>query len=252
MTCQKAGIAMVDRCEPVIDFQKVNYSIDGTPILKDVTGSFLKGRITTVVGPSGAGKSTLLKLCNGLISPDSGEIFIDGEPATDADPVDLRRRVGIALQNAPMMEGRVFDNLEIPLALQGKQLSRAEAEKTLIDVGLPAELLERDSRELSGGQRQKVSIARTLINRPDVLLLDEVTSSLDPASQMDIESLVKELNGKSGTAVIWITHNLDQAIRIGDYTWVMMDGEVAETGESALLHEPATEQVRRFVKGERT
>ncbi|WP_088006677.1 phosphate ABC transporter ATP-binding protein [Indiicoccus explosivorum] len=240
---------MEDRFEPAVRFENVNYSIDGDLILKEVTGSFPKGRITTIVGPSGAGKSTLLKLCNGLISPDSGKILIDGRQTEEMDPVRLRRKVGIALQDAPMMDGSVFDNLEIPLVLQGKRLEPEAAQSALTDVGLPAGLLSRDSRELSGGQRQKVSIARTLINRPEVLLLDEITSSLDPASQAEIELLIKTLNDRHGTTVIWITHNIDQAVRIGDYTWVMMDGKVAETGEALLLHEPATLQVREFVKG---
>src|SRR5690606_12684608 len=122
-----------------------------------------EGTITTLVGPSGAGKSTLLKLCNGLLSHDSGEIYIKGKDIHSYEPVQLRRIVGIALQNAPMVSGTVLQNLALPLKLQSKKLEEKTAKELLDDVGLEAEFLHRDVRDLSGGQRQKVSIARTLV-----------------------------------------------------------------------------------------
>lgn len=240
---------MVATSQTAVDFKDVYYSIEKTAILKGVTGSFPQGKITTVVGPSGAGKSTLLKLCNGLISPDQGSILVGKTPISQISPTELRRTVGIALQDAPMMEGTIADNLAIPRRLQGEELTQQEAESALADVGLAPELLNRDSRELSGGQRQKVSIARTLINCPDILLLDEITSSLDRTSQREIEELIQTINQKFSVTIIWITHNLEQALRIGDYTWVMMEGEVVESGSSILLNNPATQRVRDFVRG---
>ena len=117
-------------------FHNVDYSIDDIPILKSITGSFPKGKITTLVGPSGAGKTTLLKMCNGLISPTSGDIFIHNKPISTYDPIELRRHVGIALQSAPMIKGTVFQNLALPLELQGKKLAEQEAIDILEDVGL--------------------------------------------------------------------------------------------------------------------
>lgn len=236
--------------KPAVHFNHVDFSFGKTPILKGVTGSFPEGKITTLVGPSGAGKTTLLKLCNGLLSPQSGEVYIKGRLIEDYEPVELRRLVGIALQSAPMVGGTIYKNLSLPLELQGKALSKAEAEELLRDVGLEAELLERKVKDLSGGQRQKVSIARTLVNKPEVLLLDEITSSLDLTSLKEIEELIVKINRKYGTTIIWITHNLQQAREIGDFTWVMMDGEVVETGESDLLNDPVNDQVRHFVRGE--
>lgn len=236
--------------KPAVHFNHVNFSFMDNPILKEITGSFPEGKITTLVGPSGAGKTTLLKLCNGLLSAQSGEVYIKDRPIEDYEPVELRRLVGIALQSAPMIAGSVYKNLSLPLELQGKSLSKTEAAELLQDVGLEAELMERKVKDLSGGQRQKVSIARTLVNKPDVLLLDEITSSLDRTSLKEIEELVVKINRKYGTTIIWITHNLQQALEIGDFTWVMMDGEVVETGESDLLNNPANDKVRRFVKGE--
>lgn len=236
--------------KPAIHFNHIGYSVDSHPILKSITGSFPEGKITTLVGPSGAGKTTLLKLCNGLISPDAGELYIKGEAVDSFNPVDLRRIVGIALQSAPMVSGTVYENLNLPLELQSKKLPKAEAEQLLHDVGLEGDFLDRNVKDLSGGQRQKVSIARTLVNHPEVLLLDEITSSLDRTSLREIEELIVKINKKYGTTIIWITHNLQQALEIGDYTWVMMDGEVIETGKSALLNDPVNEKVRRFVRGE--
>ncbi|MFS0636172.1 phosphate ABC transporter ATP-binding protein [Mesobacillus foraminis] len=241
---------MTKRYKPAVHFQHVDYAVDELPILKNITGSFPEGRITTLVGPSGAGKSTLLKLCNGLISHDSGEIYIKDKEISSYQPVELRRNVGMALQSAPMVSGTVLTNLALPLTLQGKQMPEKEAADLLDDVGLEADYLHRSIRDLSGGQRQKVSIARTLVNRPQILLLDEITSALDRTSQQEIEELILKINRKHGTTMIWITHNLEQALTIGHYTWVMMEGEVIETGESDLLKSPVNEKVKRFVKGE--
>lgn len=236
--------------QPAVHFNHVGYSIGDFPILKEVTGSFPEGRITTLVGPSGAGKTTLLKLCNGLLSPDEGELYIKGKEVREYNPVELRRMVGIALQSAPMVSGTVYDNLTLPLELQSQTLPKEEAEELLEDVGLTKDMLNRNVKDLSGGQRQKVSIARTLVNKPQVLLLDEITSSLDRTSLKEIEELIVKINKKYGTTIIWITHNLQQALEIGNYTWVMMDGEVIETGESELLNDPHNDKVRSFVKGE--
>lgn len=235
--------------KPALHFHHVNYSIGGVHILKNITGSFPKGKITTLVGPSGAGKTTLLKLCNGLISSTSGDIFIQDKLISSYEPIELRRHVGIALQNAPMITGNVYHNLALPMELQGKKLSEPDAIKILDDVGLDVQFLHQKTNDLSGGQRQKVSIARTLINRSEILLLDEITSALDRTSLHEIEELIVKINRMYGTTIIWITHNLEQALSIGDYTWFMMNGQVIETGESDLLKSPTNEFVKQFVQG---
>lgn len=235
--------------KPALHFQDVNYSINDVNILKNITGSFPKGKITTLVGPSGAGKTTLLKLCNGLISPTSGDIFIHDKSIFTYDPVELRRNVGIALQSAPMIKGSVYHNLALPLELQGEKLPERDAIKILEDVGLDKQFLHRKTNDLSGGQRQKVSIARTLINRSEILLLDEITSALDRSSLHEIEELIVKINRKYSTTIIWITHNLKQALTIGDYTWVLMNGQVIEAGKSDLLKSTTNEFVKQFVQG---
>src|SRR5690606_20885563 len=147
-------------------------------ILKNITGFFRKGKITTLVGPSGAGKTTLFRLCNGLISPTQGNITVNAKDINQYDPTELRRNVGLALQSATMLSGTVYDNLKLPRTLAEEMLTEEEAEILLTKVGLDKDMLKRKVTDLSGGQRQKVSIARTLVNRPEILLLDEITSSL--------------------------------------------------------------------------
>ncbi|WP_085993560.1 phosphate ABC transporter ATP-binding protein [Oceanobacillus senegalensis] len=241
---------MTTTYDSIIQLKNVTFSDRGEPIIKNITGSFLEGKITTLVGPSGAGKTTLFRLCNGLISPDSGEIIIKEKPIDQYEPTELRRKVGLALQSATMINGTVFENLSLPLTLKGEALSKEYANELLEDVALGKEYLNRNVKDLSGGQKQKVSIARTLVNHPKILLLDEITSSLDRISQQDIEELIQKVNEKYGTTIIWITHNLEQALTIGDYTWVMMAGQLIESGESSILNHPKDERVKRFVKGD--
>ncbi|GLC90258.1 putative ABC transporter ATP-binding protein YjkB [Lysinibacillus piscis] len=235
--------------ESAIDFHNVSFTVQDKQILKMITGTFFKGKITTLVGPSGAGKTTLLKLCNGLLSPSAGQISINQQAIEQYEPTALRKQVGMALQAAPMITGTVFENLALPRTLQGKQLTQREAISYLHDVGLDDRFLNRTAQELSGGQQQKISIARTLINQSSILLLDEITSALDPQSVHDIESLITRINQKYQVTIIWITHNLRQALSIGHYTWVMMDGRLVESGDSSLLNAPTNPAVAQFIQG---
>jgi len=227
-----------------ISYEKNNHSI-----LSNITGMIPKGKITTLVGPSGAGKTSLLKLCNGLTSPTSGKIYINNKRIESYHPPSLRRHVGLALQQATMIYGTVRKNLALPLTLQNKQLPDNQAEELLKLVGLDAKLLSRHVNDLSGGQRQKLSIARTLINQPDILLLDEITSSLDPISVKEIEELIDMINKKYRTTIVWITHDLEQARKMGDDVWVMMQGQLIESGPITLLDNPKTDTVKQFLKG---
>ncbi|MDM8100324.1 MULTISPECIES: ABC transporter ATP-binding protein [Oceanobacillus] len=233
-----------------IELNHVSYSDEDLDIIKDISGFLSEGKITTFVGPSGAGKTTIFRLLNGLISPTKGDIYLFGKNIQTMEPTALRRTVGIALQDATMLRGSVYKNLAMPKTLQNQELEKEEAAHLLTQVGLDASFLHRDVTDLSGGQRQKVSIARTLVNRPKVLLLDEITSSLDRVSTSDIEQLIQHINQKFSVTIAWITHNLEQALHIGDDTWVMMNGELVEAGRKDLLKNPADSRVQEFVKGE--
>ncbi|MFC4353939.1 ATP-binding cassette domain-containing protein [Chryseomicrobium palamuruense] len=235
--------------QPAIELKNVSLQRGEVLVLKGLTGQFPEGRITTIIGPSGAGKSTVLKLCNGLLSQDSGEVTILGKPLSEWEPAELRQQAGIALQSAPMISGTVEENLTLPYALHGAEVDVDKVNRMIQEVGLDTNYLQRDIRDLSGGQRQKVSIARTLLTEPAILLLDEITSALDRASRVEIEELIQYIHQTYGTTIIWITHNLEQAERIGHYTWVMMDGKLVEEGASELLSHSTNPQVQRFIKG---
>ncbi|MGD6992038.1 phosphate ABC transporter ATP-binding protein [Sutcliffiella horikoshii] len=233
-----------------IRLKDVQYRTEEKLILKGISGNITEGEITTFVGPSGAGKTTLLKTLNGLLTPTSGEIIINGKVLDKYEPTELRKQVGIALQSAPMVDGDVFDNLSLPLRLQERSLEEEEAVSILNVVGLEESQLHQNVKDLSGGQRQKLSIARTLVNRPKVLLLDEITSSLDQTSQREIDELIQRVSKKYGTTIIWITHNLNQALTVGTYTWILMDGELIEAGKSQDIQNSTNDRVQAFLKGE--
>lgn len=195
-------------------------------VLEGVSAQVRRGSLVTLIGPSGAGKSTLLSLLNRLEDPDEGQIFFLGKRLPEWDVLELRRRVGLVFQQPVMLAGTVEDNL-----LYGPRLRKRETEidpaLLIAQVGLPKEILKRSSLELSGGEQQRVALARTLANNPDVLLLDEVTSSLDPESVRIIEQLILDLNAK-GLTCLWVTHDLEQAKRLDGEVWIIIGGRLIE------------------------
>lgn len=215
-------------------------------VLKGISAKVPKGSIVTIIGPSGSGKSTILSLCNLLRTPDEGEILIRGKEVREWDIQELRRNVGIAFQSGPMIHGTALDNLTLPARLQGKELE--DPKKYMDFVGLQEELLTREAKELSGGQRQRLSLARTLVNEPVVLLLDEVTSALDSISTHEVEKLILRINREQGTTILWVTHDLSQAERVGNYTWLVMDGTLIEEAPTNLFFSnPREEKTKNFL-----
>lgn len=235
--------------QPAICFENVYFTSNEQQILKNISGHVKEAKITAFVGPSGAGKSTLLKMCNRLISQTSGKIEVFNQPIEQYNPIELRREIGIALQSAPMINGTVFDNLNLPKKLQQATLSAHDAITILKDVGLDETFLKKDAKNLSGGQKQRVSIARTLINKSKILLLDEITSALDPTATKEIEQLIMSLNKKYKVTIILVTHNIEQAISISDEIWVLIDGSLKEVCVSDQLEDSSDEEVQQFLRG---
>ncbi|MGF7429409.1 phosphate ABC transporter ATP-binding protein [Thermoanaerobacterium thermosaccharolyticum] len=234
-----------------IKFIDVGYSDSDEVILKDITIEIPRGYIYTIIGPSGAGKSTLIKLINRLIDPTEGKILIDGKDIKDYDIIELRRKIGMVFQQPYLFDGTVEDNIKYGPMLKGKK--GIDVEYYLSIVGLDKNYRTRKVDDLSGGEAQRISIARTLANEPEVLLLDEPTSALDPASTQVIEELVMDLKNKLNLTFIWITHNMEQAKRVGDYTVFINKGRLVEYGETRTFFlNPKNDVTKLFIDGKLT
>jgi glycine betaine/proline transport system ATP-binding protein len=214
------------------------------------------GEIFVIMGLSGSGKSTLVRLLNRLIEPTSGKVLINGQDIVRLSSEELRqvrrKTISMIFQNFALFPHRsVLENVEYGLEIQGvaKEERRNKAKQTLELVGL-AGLEERRPDELSGGMQQRVGLARGLANDPDILLMDEAFSALDPLIRKDMQDELLELQAKMKKTIIFITHDLDEALRIGDRIALMKDGAVVQIGtpEEILTH-PADAYVERFVEG---
>jgi putative ABC transport system ATP-binding protein len=233
-------------------------------ILENVGLHVRRGTVFTVLGPSGSGKSTLLRCLNRLAEPDGGRVLLDGRPTSDLPVQELRRRVGMVFQTAALFEVSVLDNvLYGPRLLTHGRLGpgsragrppapgeEARAAGLLERVGLPADLLRQPVDNLSGGEAQRVSIARALANDPEVLLLDEPTSALDPTASRLIQDLLLQLADQTDLTFVFVTHDLEQARRIGDDGLLLVGGRVVDGGPlPEFLDDPATEVTRYFAEG---
>ena len=245
-----------------IDVRKLNAWFGTLQALKDVNLS-LRGRsVSAIIGPSGCGKSTLIRCLNRMHEEVrgarvSGEVRFDGQDiyAPDADPVEIRRRIGMVFQRPnPFPTLTVLDNAVAGLKLTGG-LSRPElrerGEQALRAAGLWDEVKDRlnePGARLSGGQQQRLCIARALAVEPEVLLMDEPASALDPASTLRIEELIEEL--KERYTVVIVTHNMQQAARVAESTLFMLLGEVVEFGPtSKIFTRPDDQRTEDYVTG---
>jgi ABC-type methionine transport system ATPase subunit len=229
-----------------IEVSGLGYSVGGVEILKGIDAGMPDGEITAVVGPSGAGKSTLLRTINRLIEPSSGEIYLDGEPTSRLDPLELRRRVGMVFQIPALFGGSVEEAVLYGARLSGRD---ADPERLLEMVGLGASLAERDPQALSVGQQQRVSVARALALEPEALLLDEPTSALDEAARRRIEELARDLNSRLGLTMVFVSHDLSQVERVADRVVLMADGKSAGEWSRENFFSTAGERARQFISG---
>lgn len=234
-----------------IKFINVGYKDAENEILKGITMEIPAGYIHTIIGPSGAGKSTLIKLVNRLIDPTEGRILIDNTDIRDINIIELRRRIGMVFQQAYLFDGSVADNIKYGPMLKG--INNIDVKHYLDIVGLDASYMNRKVDDLSGGEAQRISIARALANEPEVLLLDEPTSALDPASTQIIEDLIMNLKDKLKLTFVWITHNMEQAKRVGDYTIFINNGRLVEYGVTKeFFANPKSEISKLFIDGKLT
>jgi putative ABC transport system ATP-binding protein len=208
---------------PVLSFEDVCVRFGDVEVLRSVTAEVSDACVTVLTGPSGSGKTTLLRLCNRLEVPTTGTVRFRGDDVAALDPLALRRRVGMVFQRPTLFPGTIAENFVVAAPHAGDHY-----ERQLSAVGLPAAWLDRPADDLSGGEAQRACLARTLLTRPEVLLMDEPTSSLDPAATRALEELGTGLAG-AGLAVVWVSHDLAQVRRIADHCIVLRDGRVADT-----------------------
>jgi phosphate transport system ATP-binding protein len=252
-----SSVAGVER----LSLRDVGVSYGGNPAVKSVSLAIHKGEVLALIGPSGCGKTTLLRTLNRLTeltesAVRSGEVLLDGEDIHDLVDTSLRSRVAMVFQQPNPFPMSIFDNVAFALREQGRRRpGRRELEPLVIDAltraGLYEEVrddLDRPALRLSGGQQQRLCIARAIAPRPEVLLMDEPCSALDPISTAVIEQLIGEL--RHDLAVVIVTHNLAQARRVADKVAFMYLGDLIEYGTAEdLFEDPRATRTREYVRG---
>jgi osmoprotectant transport system ATP-binding protein len=241
----------------VITFENVSKRYpDGTVAVDDLTLEVPEGTLTVFVGPSGCGKTTSMRMINRMIEPTSGTLTVDGQDVTTVDAVKLRLGIGYVIQSAGLMPHlRVVDNVATVPVLRGE--SRRSARKSALQVmervGLDPNLADRYPAQLSGGQQQRVGVARALAADPPILLMDEPFSAVDPVVREDLQAEILRLQSELRKTIVFVTHDIDEAVKLGDKVAVFGRGGVLQQyeGPQFLLSNPANAEVSAFIGADR-
>ncbi|KAM9864889.1 Carnitine transport ATP-binding protein OpuCA [Leucobacter aridicollis] len=225
---------------------------DGTRAVGEFSLTIPSRHTTVFVGSSGSGKTTLLRMVNRMVEPTSGTVWIDDQDISTTNPVKLRRSIGYVLQQGGLLPHRsVLDNVATVAILNGtpKARARALASEMLERVGLSADLGKRFPAQLSGGQQQRVGVARALVPDPNILLMDEPFGAVDPIVRRELQAELGRLQRELGKTILFVTHDIDEAFRLGDEVVVLRTGgEIAQCGTPAdILANPADDFVRNFI-----
>ena len=239
--------------ETVISIQGLYKSFGDLQVLKGVDFKLFKGENVAVLGKSGTGKSVLIKIIIGLLKPDSGEVLVLGQQVDKLERKELdalRLRIGFSFQSSALYDSmNVYQNLAFPLTMNTMNLSKKDVdeavEEVLEAVGLNDKANQLPS-DLSGGQRKRIGIARTLILKPEIMLYDEPTSGLDPVTSAEIIELINEVQQKYNTSSIIITHDLTCAKNTGNRTAMLLNGKFLKVGTFQDVFDTDDEQVRAF------
>ena len=211
----------------LLEFRNVSYVNDDKTILKNISVDIQKGDFIFVAGHSGSGKSTFFKLCSQLISPTKGDIIYKGRSYKEYDPIEWRKSIAYCLQTPYLFGNTVMDNLKFPYTIRDTKADLHRIEELLCTFMLDKTYLDKEVKNLSGGEKQRISIIRTMLCRPDILLLDEVTSALDTDNTLIVENVIETVN-REGTTVLWISHNAEQSKKYGNKTIHIEDGEIKD------------------------
>ena len=237
----------------VISLRNVQKSFGHQTVLKGVDLDVLKGENVVVLGRSGSGKSVLLKIISGLLKPDKGSVHVLGEEIDclkSRDLQALRSKIGFSFQNSALYDGmNVRANLEFPLVRNMRDLTRKQIDeavaKVLDDVGL-SQTIDQMPSELSGGQKKRIGIARTLILHPEIMLYDEPTAGLDPVTSVEINDLINEVQQLYNTSAVIITHDLTCARTTGDRVIMLAEGRFLRQGSFEEVFESEDPKIRSF------
>jgi phospholipid/cholesterol/gamma-HCH transport system ATP-binding protein len=242
-----------DHSNPVISIRGLKKAFEDFAVLRGIDLDLYQGENLVVLGRSGTGKSVLIKIISGLLKPDEGEITVLGHDfahITEKELQELRIRIGFSFQNSALYDSMtVRKNLEFPLVRNRKNITRKEintAVETVLDaVGL-SHTINQMPAELSGGQRKRIGIARTLILNPEVMLYDEPTAGLDPITCIEINALINEVQQRFNTSSIIITHDLTCAKQTGDRIAMLLDGQFQRTGTFDEVFNTNDDRVKPF------
>jgi len=238
----------------VYQLEDISKSYEGKKVLSVDKLDIEKGKIYGIIGPSGAGKSTLLRILNFLEPPSHGNLFFNGMTVTKAGKhvLDMRRKMTMVFQRPILFDTSVYNNVKYGLAARGyakKDITKLTS-NALDEVGL-TEFTNRNARSLSGGEAQRIALARAMVLKPEVILLDEPTSNLDPANVAIVEKITKRLHEKQGTTVIMVTHNIFQAQRIAEEILFFFKGKLIERGSTdKIFNNPQDDRTGAFINGE--
>ena len=235
-----------------IEFKNVTKSYGDDVVLENFNLEIEKGDFVVIIGTSGCGKTTALKLINRLITPEKGEILVNGKNIANEDIITLRRHIGYSIQgNLLFPHMTVRDNiLYVPDLYKEKdeEYDRKAVQKWLKLVDLPEEYLERYPKQLSGGQQQRVGIARAMANEPEILLMDEPFGAIDAITRTQLQKKIKAIHEQTGVTIVFITHDINEAIHLGNKVVIMEDGQIDQydTPENIIDH-PATEFAKTLI-----
>ena len=240
----------------MIEFKNVSKVYKGgKKAAENINLSFDKGEFIVFIGTSGSGKTTSMRMINRMIEPTSGQILINGEDIMKKDPVKLRRKIGYVIQQIGLMPHMtIFDNIVLVPRLMKwpKEKQREIAEDLIKKVDLPLEFLERYPSELSGGQQQRIGVIRALAADQDIILMDEPFGALDPITRDSLQELLKDLQKELGKTIVFVTHDMDEALKLADRIVIMQEGKVVQFDTpDNILSAPANQFVEDFIGEDR-
>lgn len=236
--------------EPLLRFERISRTVKGNPdrqIFSKLEGNVKGSDKIAVVGPSGQGKSTLLRILSLLDLHDEGAIYLQGRQSSDWQPKEWRQMVCYVAQQPFMLEGSVEDNLRTVSRLKRSEFDKQTAEALLSKLGLAGLNGSTSAASLSGGEKQRISLIRALLLRPEILLLDEITASLDNHHKQAVEQVLADWLAEEQKACIWITHDWEQALRFANQVWLMEEGSLTIHKDTAVFFtnrslKPASEE----------